>query len=532
VSSDGSVHPFGSPFTTTATVPHLPAPIAAAATTPDGAGYWLVGKDGRVYPFGDARAFASGTPLHLNDVVGIAPVSDNEGYWLVTATGGVFSFGRAAYCGGANTRHRTGPIVGIAGTPDGAGYWLVTTRGDVYSFGDAGFFGSGVHVRTRVPVVAMATTPDGKGYWLAYANGSVRNYGDARFFGSAVHRHLTAPIVSIAATPDGGGYWLVGSTGRMANYGDAPFFGSLAHTPPKPPVTVVAVLGTHELTQVSTSPYAPGALGYDVSDFQCKKTGSPLAKTSLPPQAGIAVIEVVGWLDSAQNPCLAAEASWATQAVAGTDPGGIPYSLYLFMNSPDTDALAQQMEASGPAGVCAQLPTGAQAACQAYNYGYNGASDAIAYASSQGVHAPIWWLDVENDALAPGVSSNFAANEYWSAFPALNDQTIQGAIDAVRASGATAGIYSSSIQYPRIAGSFVPKGPQVPLWIAGAPWTSPPYTEAGLPAASVLAAWCAGTAHYSGHPGTDLFAGGVPWLLQETPGPIPSPFGLDPDYAC
>ncbi len=88
------------------------------------------------------------------------------------------------------------------------------------------------------------------------------------------------------------------------------------------------------------------------------------------------------------------------------------------------------------------------------------------------------------------------------------------------------------MQFPTIAGSFVPGGAQVPLWVAGAPWTRPPYTESGLVPSSVLASWCAGTSGYSSTNPTDLFAGGVPWLLQETPGSEVSPYGIDPNYAC
>ena len=78
-------------------------------------------------------------------------------------------------------------------------------------------------------------------------------------------------------------------------------------------------------------------------------------------------------------------------------------------------------------------------------------------------------------------------------------------------------------------------GPLLPLWVAGAPWTSPPYTNPSgetLPSTSVLAAWCEGIALYAGTDTSDNFAGGTPWILQETPGTLPSPYGIDPDYAC
>ena len=48
----------------------------------------------------------------------------------------------------------------------------------------------------------------------------------------------------------------------------------------------------------------------------------------------------------------------------------------------------------------------------------------------------------------------------------------------------------------------------------------------------MLQTWCAGTAKYSGTNTYDVFAGGIPWLVQETPGSMASPFGIDPDYTC
>ena len=86
----------------------------------------------------------------------------------------------------------------------------------------------------------------------------------------------------------------------------------------------------------------------------------------------------------------------------------------------------------------------------------------------------------------------------------------------------TAGIYSTQVQYKGITGGYVPSGPQIPIWVAGAYWTSPPYPASyGYGSPSVLAPYC--SAKYA-------FAGGKTWLLQETPGPNNYPF--DPDYAC
>jgi hypothetical protein len=70
--------------------------------------------------------------------------------------------------------------------------------------------------------------------------------------------------------------------------------------------------------------------------------------------------------------------------------------------------------------------------------------------------------------------------------------------------------------------------------VAGVPWTHPPFSAKDLPGTSVLASWCAWTAKYAGSNQTDIFAGGIPWILQETPGTEAkySPDGIDPDYTC
>jgi GH25 family lysozyme M1 (1,4-beta-N-acetylmuramidase) len=102
----------------------------------------------------------------------------------------------------------------------------------------------------------------------------------------------------------------------------------------------------------------------------------------------------------------------------------------------------------GPAGTC-----GAEdRSCQSFNFGYNAALHAVAYARSQGVTAPFWWLDVETE-------------NTWSENRTLNARVIQGALDALRSQGLAAGIYSTGYQWNEIAGSF---SPGLPVWVAGA----------------------------------------------------------------
>ena len=203
-----------------------------------------------------------------------------------------------------------------------------------------------------------------------------------------------------------------------------------------------------------------------------------------------------------------------------------------FLNAPGTNAVAKSLDATGPRGTCSAYTGLPAQECVAYNYGYNGAKSAYVDAASAGVRSLIWWVDVENALLSKTAYSNFGAGVYWSYSTKLNAKTIQGAIDALRANGVLVGIYSTSVQFPKIAGNFSPQGPQIPLWVAGVPWTKPPYNESGLLSPDALQNWCAGTAVYGGSKSKAAFAGGVPWILQETPGSIASPYSLDPDYTC
>ncbi len=540
VYSYGGAHNFGS-------VPKKSASsrIIGAAATPGGNGYWLLGADGHLYAYGDAIHY--GTPYeqrHVGSFVGLAVTPDGGGLLAVTDHGSIVHLGNAPFCGSPVHQVTSDNVVGIVPTPDGNGYWVFTSDGTVYPFGDARAIGSG-HGPGGSPAVGLAATADGGGYWIAYADGAVRQFGDAPFYGSPAHAVGHQPVIGIAATRNGAGYWVATDTGQVYGYGQAVSHGSLGRAAASAGHGVVAVVATAAKTTSGASapppppplpplkplkgdPYAHGAIGYDISNFQCNRHAPARTQAGLPARLGLSVLQVAGWLDSSLNSCLAAETSWANRAAAKGDPP----SLYLFMNAPTNSTASRRQAATGPAGRCATRPRDRQASCRAYNYGYNGARHALAYATARGTRSSLWWIDIENAALARGEYANFGAGQYWSANRKLNDRTIQGAIDALRASKITVGIYSSSLQYSAIAGNYVPAGKRVPLWIAGVPWTKPPYHERGLPSTAALASWCAGTAHYQGSKKTDLFAGGVPWLLQETPGVLPSPYGIDPDYAC
>jgi hypothetical protein len=483
--------------------------VIALVPTPDRKGYWLVGADGSVYPFGDARyEGGAGGRVRQDPIVAAATTPDGHGYWLVTGHGRVKPFGDARSYGSIRPP-LTNQVVGIAGTPDGQGYWIACKSGKVFHFGDASYYGSAGAKSAAQSVVALAATPDGGGYWLARANGNVARFGDALHL--AAPAKAKSPVVGLAVTPDGTGDWVATQDGTVISAGSAVGRGSLAAVPATVYVTSIAAM---PLAAASPLQYPSGSFGYDINWPQCKgpKSSQTVSLPGAPSYpAGtadytIAVVGVDGWAVGSPNPCLRAQIAWA-KAAKGT--GGAPFDLYMFLNSPSaSDTIDQQ----GPYGSCGTFSGSKQSACLAYNYGYNSAQGAVAYAASQGAASPMWWLDIENDL----------CGQYWSCNQANNSLTIQGAIDALHGQKLTVGIYSTAVQWQGITGGYVPAGPQIPIWVAGAYWTSPPYPSSyGYWPPSTLAPYC--SAKFA-------FAGGKTWMLQETPGPNNYPF--DPDYAC
>ena len=181
-------------------------------------------------------------------------------------------------------------------------------------------------------------------------------------------------------------------------------------------------------------------VGYDVSYPQCPGP--------LPTDPAFGIVGVSDGLAYGQNPCLATEYAWAAKAPLR------PVGFYMNTGNPGTAATrADWYSTAGPNFDCSPAD---EAAC-AYNYGYNGAAQALAYAGSQaGATAAMrgtWWLDVET------------ANS-WSGDTSLNVADIQGSIDYLTANVAAVGVYSTGYQWGVITGgaSF----PSLPNWVAGA----------------------------------------------------------------
>jgi hypothetical protein len=528
VAADGAVASFGGAGNFGgAEKLHLSAPIVGMAVTPDGRGYWLVGQDGGVFTYGDARFYGSlGGVAHTSahDVIGLVPTKDGKGYWLCDASGIVTAFGDARKIPSLLPFKARLPIVGFATMRSGAGAWVVNTNGAVFHLGGSVLYGNLRSKTGGAPIVGMARAPNSKGYWLVNAKGDVTGFGSASP-GVPPPAILAkkGPVVGMTAAPSTG-YWAVASSGYVVP-GGVPSRGGLTRRSGS--TAIVGIAAATPLPASGGGPYPAGTVGYDINWPQCASPGSSAAgPLPGPPNypAGtsaytISVIGVDGWAVDDYNPCLTPEVAWGAKA---TLPGGKPaphYQLYLFLNSP---ASTSTIDKSGPAGTCADLASSARPPCLAYNYGYNAALDAVSYAKSQGATATRWWLDIENDQCASGEWNDAAAGEWWSCEQKLNDETIQGALDALRNAKLIAGVYSTAFQWDAITGTYSPSGGTLPIWVAGAPWSSPPYpSSSGYGGTSALQPWCSGK--YD-------FGGGTVQMLQETPGSNNYPY--DPDYAC
>jgi hypothetical protein len=205
---------------------------------------------------------------------------------------------------------------------------------------------------------------------------------------------------------------------------------------------VTAILTALGLAAAPGSP-APkaiphGAIGHDISWPQCGK--------AYPSGSGFGIVGVTDGKPYFGNTCLASEYAWAAAT-----PGGAGF--YMNTANPGVASTAVKWyEQKSPNASCAP---GHDAAC-AYNYGFNAAAHAVAYAQAQTGHSAgtSWWLDVETD------------NSWSATDTAANLASVQGSIDFLqRTPGVVVGIYSTRYQWTRITG-----GAQLPVpnWVAGA----------------------------------------------------------------
>jgi len=87
-------------------------PAVGMATAPNG-GYWIVTRSGAVFSFGADDYGRVTTPLN-SPIVGMATTPDGAGYYLLGGDGGVFSFGDAAFEGSTGNLRLNSPVLGVA----------------------------------------------------------------------------------------------------------------------------------------------------------------------------------------------------------------------------------------------------------------------------------------------------------------------------------------------------------------------------------------------------------------------------------
>ena len=195
------------------------------------------------------------------------------------------------------------------------------------------------------------------------------------------------------------------------------------------------------------SPFAPavpaprvlqsGAVGHDISWPQCGK--------AQPAGGAFGIVGVTGGRPYTANPCLTSQFAWAEAT-----PGG--GSFYMNTSNPGARAVALDWYAQrAPNPTCGP---GNEVAC-AYDYGFNAAAGAFAYAqvSTGKANGRVWWLDVESD------------NSWSDTDIGANRASLQGSIDFLqRQPGVVVGVYSTARMWTRIMGDHrLP----LPNWVAG-----------------------------------------------------------------
>ena len=229
------------------------------------------------------------------------------------------------------------------------------------------------------------------------------------------------------------------------------------HRPPTTTTTTSTTTTTTTSTSTSTTTTTlpsnppPTGGGYDISWPQCSR--------AYPTTPTFGIVGVGDGLAYSDNPCLASEYAWAKAA---------PRPPALYMNTANPGAQSLHWTTPGP-----KPCTGSSddLGC-AYNYGWNAAGHAFAYATARAATDGVWWLDVE------------IANT-WSTNLAANNADIQGMIDYLYAQSRAVGVYSTAFQWHQITGG---KSLAVPNWIAGATTSAQ------------AASWCLPSRSFTGGP--------------------------------
>lgn len=222
-------------------------------------------------------------------------------------------------------------------------------------------------------------------------------------------------------------------------------------------------------------------VGNDVSWPQC---GKPL-----PTGQRFGIVGVNDGLANTTNPCFSTEFAWASNSLPLSDQQKKPVAQ-LYVNTADPGKQGAWWPKSNstidygpvpdnPYGTC----TGRQDAACAYVYGYQMAmKDAVGRGVPSGGHQ--WWLDVET-------------GNTWSKDTAANRADLEAMVAVLKDHGSV-GIYSTSYQFGRIAGTVPGTSPLtgLPTWLAGAKDQSDAQTRCAGPSftggTNLLVQWVSG----------------------------------------
>lgn len=174
-------------------------------------------------------------------------------------------------------------------------------------------------------------------------------------------------------------------------------------------------LAVAAVTALPATAFAADAI--DFSYDKCRSLGSSHVATWVG-HYKVGIIGVNGGGDWEKNSCLKNEIKHFDK-----------YTLYVNTNYP-SDGCHERISRKA-----------------AYHCGYNAGLWDIKYASSQGAHSNLWWLDVEE---GPGIP--------WSGHDTINSVFLYGLARALEKNGAYVGWYSTKYQWEDVTGGWHPGG--------------------------------------------------------------------------
>ncbi len=205
----------------------------------------------------------------------------------------------------------------------------------------------------------------------------------------------------------------------------------------------------------TTAELPPTGNGVDISFPQCVSR----SHIALPANFPFAVVGVNGGTASTANPCFESEYNSALLLSGRT---GQPHAA-VYVNTgnpalaatwwPTRDATQSGTAVIAPDGTCDHA---AGAAC-AYVYGYSMAEADYRRVRGTVHRVPrMWWLDVET-------------TNTWQSDKAANSASLAGMVDYLQSRNLVVGIYSTSYQWAKIAGTATAASPLAGLrsWLAG-----------------------------------------------------------------